>query len=183
MRGVYTASVPGQSPRMNYQIIHTDFTAADAARMTGLTQEEQRDWRKRQLLPPITGGKARFQILMLAGMLVAKKLVDTGMTPQSVRLISQRCGRMIYTRLLNRRRGVYDPQSLAAGPLVAGDGQSDVMAKWAIVDEPRVWGYAATPEELIDQLGDASIVLDLDRLAGQLVDRAQRPLAVIGPIA
>lgn len=164
---------------MTFCITHSEFTAAEAARITEISQAEQRDWRKRNLLPPIEGGKAKFDAKLLAGMLVAKQLANLGIGPKSGGVLAKACGAMIYTRVMNRRQGVYDPRGLAVGPLVQSGPQSDVMARWAITDDGSMWGYADSPQELADQIGATSVVLDLDRLAKQLVERARKPLATI----
>ncbi|HEV2082790.1 MAG TPA: MerR family transcriptional regulator [Brevundimonas sp.] len=166
---------------MAYSIMYTQFSAADAARITGVSQDEQRDWRKRGFLPPIDGGKAKFDVKLLAGMLAAKKLQGLGIAPTTGWALARSCGAMIYTRIMNRRHGVLDLQELARGPLVQTSGQSDVMARWAIADDERTWGYADDAASLADQIGAASAVLDLDRLARELVQDARRPVASIEP--
>lgn len=179
MRGIYTALDSGYLHRMTYRICYTDFTAAEAARITGISQEEQRDWRKRNFLPPLEGGKARFDIKLLAGMLVAKKLHTLGIGPTAGWALARSCGVMIYARLMNSRRGVLDEHNLAHGDLVQIAPGSDARARWAVTDDGMMWGLASTPDELASHVGAATIVLDLEQLADHLVQRAQRVLATV----
>lgn len=179
IRGVYTAAKSGHSHRMTYRISYTEFTAADAARITGISQEEQRDWRKRGFLPPIEGGKARFDVKLLSGMLVAKRLHTLGIAPSTGWALARSCGVIIYARLMNSRRGVLDEHNLAHGDLVQIAPGSDARARWAVTDDGTMWGLASTPDELASHVGAATIVLDLEQLADHLVQRAQRVLATV----
>lgn len=56
------------------------FTPAEAERITGVSTALQRDWRRRNLLPSMSG-HARFDVFELARMAVLKHLADRGIGP------------------------------------------------------------------------------------------------------
>jgi hypothetical protein len=65
---------------MHYRL--NTFSASEAERVSGLSQNMQRDWRKRGFLPPVEG-KARFDFFDIAVLKVMKLLADRGMGPKA----------------------------------------------------------------------------------------------------
>lgn len=166
---------------MTYDLRFSEFTAGEAAHITGISQDEQRDWRKRGFLPPVDGGKAKFNVKSLAQMMVAKRLNNLGIGPQTGWELARSCGTMIFARLMNARIGVDDPEGLAAGRLVQIAPGSEAEYRWVITEDGKSWARANSAADIAEFIYGAAVVLDLDDLAGRLSTRAGRPLvSVVG---
>lgn len=158
---------------------YNTFSASEAERITGIDQVTQRDLRRRGYLPPNEAGKARFDAVMLAGMIASNALSNAGLPPAASWVLSRACGVAIAAKVLNARRGVLDPDSLLNEDLIKVGEESGVKARWMVTEDARSWAWAKSADELVDHLGAASVVLDLDKLADQLVKRAGKVLVTI----
>jgi hypothetical protein len=64
---------------MRFQVIDREFTAGEAAQITGVSQALQRDWRRREILKAGEAGKwARFSLTDIIEMSVKKIAADAG---------------------------------------------------------------------------------------------------------
>ena len=71
---------------MRTQTIDREFSPAEATRISGVSGELQRDWRRRKLLPENASGKwTRFKLEHIVQMLVMKTLADGGFAVSSIK--------------------------------------------------------------------------------------------------
>ena len=66
---------------MKWQVEFARFTPREAEKITGVSTSLQRDWRRREVLPP-TKGHARFNVLELSWLLGTKLLSEKGVGPE-----------------------------------------------------------------------------------------------------
>lgn len=185
-RGVYTGTVAVQAPRMIHSVVLETFTAAETAAMTGVSQDEQRDWRKRGFLPRLTGGKAAFDLKAITTIMVAKRMNGLGIGPQSGWRTAESVGAILYAQILNGGGSLWltdspivdDPLGVGPGRLVHATDQA-LSARWAIVSPGGNLSIAAEPEELARKCGTENVVLDLHRLSLNVTRMAPRSLARI----
>jgi hypothetical protein len=79
---------------MSLSLIMTLFTPGEAARITGVSLDLQRDWRRRGYLPA-SEGHARFNLFDLGGMLVTQMLSERGVGPTHTREVAPLCAAAI----------------------------------------------------------------------------------------
>lgn len=75
---------------MKAQFTLTTCTPGEAERVTGLSTTMQRDWRRREFIPTVTG-HARFDAFDLAEMSVLKMLADRSIGPQTAKEVAPWC--------------------------------------------------------------------------------------------
>ena len=74
---------------------YAQFTPAEAERITGLSADMQRTWRKRGLLPLKEGVRSTFDALELASMRVRVKLAKQGFPPSKHDALSDKFARIV----------------------------------------------------------------------------------------
>jgi len=124
--------------------------AGGAAEITGVSEDSQRDWRKRGFIPSLNGGHARFDATALAQLILMRKMADA-CVPLPIASSTARV--------------------LAPCLLLVGAGLEDRV--WAVVDGERtapLERMALTIE--VSRLG-VCVVLNLKAIAAQFVERAE----------
>lgn len=173
---------------LNVRIIDREFTPAEAAVVSGVSVAQQRDWRRRGLLPEKdTPGWSRFTISEVIDLAVMHLFTRAGVSPSNA---SQLRGIAILPTLT----GIYDNQ---AGYEFIGDCV-DHDTRWKIwftnrgdhrppiivvttddggnVEVARVNAHAEV-EGVIQSAGVPNcVVLDCYQLANRLIQRAGAPL-------
>lgn len=175
----------------------TLFPPSEAGRITGLTTGQQANLRRRGHLPPRSGSThTRFDALALAELTVMAMLADRGIGPAKSKHVAGSCAaRIVGHALLWRSAWLGDPES------IPGDGWK-AKAIWlrdqlTTIPDQRflIWGDVAghpdgwtcftnDPMRYLDGSADGprlsasvSLILDLEAIGWELLDRAGRPLA------
>lgn len=168
--------------------IQREFTPSEAANITGVSTDLQRDWRRRKVLPENEGGKwTRFSLSDIVQMSVLKAFSDSGFSVSSV----GDCAHMAILptlALLNDMPGavVFEGdeisdrlKALATASHVGGaHGRYLVMAKDPDASEPRTsrWDHLGGLDEyLAEHKAVHCTVLDCSLLARLIADRAGLP--------
>ena len=87
------------------------FTPAEVARISGLSQGMQRDWRSRGYLPK-SEKHARFDALAVAKLLVMQKLADRTIGPLESRAVAAQCAAAVVSQAL-----IWMPEAWSADPV------------------------------------------------------------------
>lgn len=96
------------------RFVLNEYTPAEVERMTGLTTDSQRDWRRRGFLPRHEK-HARFDIFKVAELYVMKMFVDQGKSPGLASAYASRVAASLVMTALVWREGVWgdtDPASI-----------------------------------------------------------------------
>jgi len=181
-----------------YRYTPTLFTPADAERITGCSVTLQRDWRRRNLLPPNEAGReARFNAVALGELLFMHVMADRGIGPQQTRPIADLAGGAIACYALqydDAWSGEMPPgglsmstavgaiRKIAPSPILQGGAiMAPLFIWWA--DGTEFWdtsvdhAIAGVAEpDMYKKLGGPVVVLDQNLIGALLVARAGRPL-------
>lgn len=160
----------------------TTFTPAEAEAITGVNVVQQRNLRRHGYLPKTPKGMTRFKIDGAAGLLVTGKLAERGIPPSTSADIAKSAGVLILLFAQNVSGAVHDPESRAiheAAPLPYPPGMrrrfliayGKSKNKFSFENDLTAFYAGKSDADLT-----AAIVLDLQRLAETLCERAGRPL-------
>lgn len=183
---------------MSKTIRYAEFGPAEVALHTGVTQEQQRDWRRRGVLLKSEDGKARYTSIDLAEIVVRKELQAAGV-PLTKARNSAAVGAMVVVEFASRQPGALSGCEASDMPGVSKDIRYLVVPQ-PLIDPaalrtksggpisaniiemlPALWiGSLDEIEETINRLApDRSTysVIDLKRVGERLADIVERPLA------
>ena len=170
--------------------IFEKFSPAEVARVTGISQDLQRDWRRRGLLEKKTQGWEQFDLDDLVKLSVAGLLIDRGL-PASVALNAAVAPNIQFLTIIAERSTEFDPR-------LPEHEQNNWATKIPEFTKRRfrrfyVWAKPIHPYDLfvgvtdnVNELFDkwrqegkdagAAVVVDLEWLADQIIERTGRPL-------
>jgi len=135
----------------DYIFAQSDFGASEVARLTGITQDRQRDWRRRGLLPAkAAGAHARFTALAVAQLMVRQNLSRLGVDLAETDEIAALSGFNVLS---------FGSQIPGAVDFEAGLSEAIIASAAEAINEPVAYRYLAVfyppiSEALADQAGD-----------------------------
>lgn len=176
---------------MPYSITLSEFSAAEAEAITGLAVMEQRNWRRRGYLPPLPDSRhARFGVTDLAEMQIRAALAFRGIGPARSEAIGPSCALRITAHALGWSN------AWTGNPWDAPGETWGCKAEWLTagavgVRKNRFFVWTEETHLFTDNVAacfDGTVdlprlrpgpvvVLDLEAMGGDLLDRAGRPLA------
>lgn len=176
---------------MAHEITLATFSAAEAEAITGLAVTEQRNWRHRGYMPPLPDSrKARFDVVALAEMQVRAALAFRGIGPARTGNIGTSVALRIAAHALrwsnawegNPWDAPGETWAAKADWLIAGvlSVRQDRFMVWAEETVLFTDNIASVFDGTIDLprlRPGPCVVLDLESMGGDLLDRAGRPLA------
>jgi hypothetical protein len=174
---------------MGYRIksIDKEYGAAEVERITGVSPELQRDWRRRGILAKLDQpGRAKYSLSDVIEIAALKTLADAGLP---VSMAGDLAGLAILPVIDNFLRwpGVYE----FTGHELSDAEKSEILARHVVgVTDDENWLYAALgrDEPIMGRTSDlrnldgglrgakAAIIVDLTSLAAEITDRAALPL-------
>ena len=102
-------------PRLHMEA--NEFTPADAEVITGVSVDQQRNWRRYGYLPKSLGKHARFKPHQLARMLVMQMLSKRGIGPSKSHIAASEIGAyVIYYACVVSKKGFEDRSGLDLSP-------------------------------------------------------------------
>lgn len=175
---------------MKFKITFAQYTAGEAESITGMSQDAQRDLRRRELVSRQEGGKARHDVHGLACLLTIRALQDQGIGPSRSAEIGEKCSPKIALLALNVAKAVDDRTNGALdisrrkrsrGAYLLDS--TDEAPGWAVIWQD---GKITFHENLADDFKSipaerrmTTVALDLDLFAQILVGRAPRPFVTV----
>jgi hypothetical protein len=158
----------------------TTFTPAEAEGLAGVNVVQQRNLRRHGYLPKTPKGMTRFKLDGAASLLVTGKMTERGIPPSTSTDIAKSAGVLILLFAQDVPGAIADPENLARGekPIKYPPG----MRKRFLIAYGKSKNEFSFENDLTAFYGGkgadltAAIVLDLQRLAETLCERAGRPL-------
>lgn len=145
-------------PRLHLEA--TEFTPADAEVITGVSVDQQRNWRRYGYLPKSLGKHARFEPHQLARMLVMQMLSKRGIGPsRSHKVASAIASRVIYRACLFSEKAFEDRSGLGLdrgfGAGFPSERNTSMMAR-VLSYKQHIAKHAASisPEEILKDEGN-----------------------------
>lgn len=169
---------------MSIRFDHTTFTAKEVEALTGRSVAQQKNDRRAGYAEGSEGGWVRANPYALARSLVMQVLADRGVPPATAHPIAKSASTLIILRAFSLPGAVSDPEDLAHGEEPLKASRDARTLRYLIVsgkDQPRFHHIADVrgffeDQPIEDEIAAAVIVLDLWRLADQLLRRAGKPL-------
>ena len=173
------------------------FTPAEVAKITEVSPELQRDWRRRKLLRPNQRGHARYEPHVVAELMVMKLLAQHKVGPSQTHKMSKRLSRDVLWHAFSNCDGALEIEGepelvanfrreLKCGPddlLMAIAGVKMVPTSFAVIDRNgkciQTGDDHALAGAIREQGEGAVVVVDLDWIARRLAKRAGRALVTI----
>lgn len=169
------------------------FAPRDAARITGVSEDLQRDWRRHGYLPRAEG-RARFDLMGLAGMHFMQGMAERGIGPKLTHKIAPSVAlRIAHHAALWRNCWTGDVDAIAGdcwgetaarlNPFVPSCGASSRYLVWAANGRA---GFLGSVDAFFDRslsddpkVAGPVIVLDLEAAATRLLDAAGAPMLTL----
>lgn len=180
-----------------FRHIWTKFSPSEAQVITGVDLANQRNWRRRGYLPKGQGGWTEFEAPDLAKMLVFQSLANRGIGPSSAQEDAYWASLGILYAALKWIDSIDDKTGENFWwkyKDIPGEAAGMICRKLSkVIPGGRFWvWWADGKSECLDDIrkafnesswsekyGGAVVVLDLQALGSQLLDRAGRPLVTI----
>lgn len=189
------------------KIVLSLFTPAAAERISGVSVDLQRDWRRRGYLAK-QDGHARFTVFDLAQMLVLKTLSDRGIGPDRAKDVAQSAATEVAVATLRWTNAWSDGSDADCPPWSTWGEFVETLITEAMMEQIHSGGMlprlsVAHDAKLIwwsddsflltgsiddalsavastdPKVSGAIIILDLAGLASRMIDAAQRPFASV----
>lgn len=172
---------------MSIRFEHATFTAKEVEVLTGRTVAQQKNDRRAGYAEGSEGGWVRANPYALAQSLVVQVLSDRGVPPATAYPIAKSAATLIILRAFSLPGAVDDPENLARGEEPLKSTEEARKQRYLIVsgkEQPRFHHTADVRgffegQPIEDTTATAVIVLDLWRLADQLLRRAGKPLTQV----
>jgi hypothetical protein len=163
------------------------FSPSQVAEITGLTPTQQRDWRRRGILPPSQNGHARFDLLLTASILFMKHLAAFDIGPGFSRKMSGNISsEIVFQALLNgglelnsdlnRSSSEWDTAELKIIQAIC-ETDGEVPSSYAVVFPDGTFALANELDQILLLSERPAIVIPLAGLGEIMRARAGRPLA------
>jgi hypothetical protein len=171
-------------------IVDREFSPREAEEVTGVSVTLQRDWRRRNLLPEQKSkGWARFSVSDIIEMIVMKSFSDSGFSVQSAREFSRNIV-MPTMKVLYSNPDAIDFADVIASPelkdMVMIQAYKNLPGPHFAVTRNKETGKfkvspCATYDQIFELLHDSNAVhctvIDCERIAKRIIDKADLPIA------
>src|SRR5262245_1966351 len=158
----------------------TSFNAGEAATISGVNGENQRNLRRHGYIPTINGGKARFGLEDIGRLVAIGFLSERGIPPAISATIADFCAAMIAAHALQQDDAIGDEDTRKA---LIKKFAPDGLRRFAVVTgpSPNIIQFSNNARKIFyaaSELG-AAIVLDLKLYGLKIVLGAKRPLVTL----
>lgn len=167
-----------------------EFSPGEVARITGLSTNLQRVWRRRGHLPARSAGYASFDARDLAALAVRHDLTRMGFAPPDTVEIGRMAAKTVLYFALLSSRGASCVQGEFVGEMIKHQAIDQALAivitevidprRYVLITDPPAWEFVDDAAAALSQERcSALLILDLALIGQRLVARNTKPLFLI----
>jgi hypothetical protein len=175
---------------LSWPLNYASYSPAELERISGLSTDMQRVWRRRGHLPPVASGHARFDPAQVIEISIRFALSKLGVSPTESRVIDEGAiAGALYHALLGHHGScevigppaevdafldVYEDRDLAFS--LAGYPEASNYLIWDDEDGVRI---VDDPQGVFDQRTISTIAIDLTVVGAQMMERGRKPIVTL----